>query len=75
MPESACTHEGPDVDFDRVVCPDPCGTMHQRCTACGGTAEPCAWEFDIPARPVTDEDIAALPVLDLGALLNAEEER
>lgn len=28
-----CAHQ--DSWFDRSVCPEPCGSMHDRCTACG----------------------------------------
>ena len=32
-PESTCGH--PDTWFDRTLCPEPCGSMHDRCTECG----------------------------------------
>lgn len=47
--EPTCTHDGLDVDvwFDRTICPDPCGSMHQRCTSCGAPTEPCPAEEEL----------------------------
>jgi hypothetical protein len=42
-----CPHCGGDAGlnwFDRSICPDPCGYMHQRCQGCGHAQEDCAWE-------------------------------
>jgi hypothetical protein len=64
-----CTH--PDTWFDRSLCPEPCGAMHDRCTTCGEVVGGCAWEFEVPARPVTDAEIEALPVLDLARFKEA----
>lgn len=38
-----CDHPAPDLDtwFDRSVCPEPCGAMHTRCTACGTALGGC----------------------------------
>jgi len=44
----ACTEF--DVWFDRNVCPDPCGAMHQRCDQCGAPIGGCA--NDTPAQEV-----------------------
>lgn len=38
IPEHACD----SGDFDRVACPEPCGTMHSYCSVCGENQEPCA---------------------------------
>lgn len=27
--------------FDRIACPEPCGTMHTLCSVCDETSEPC----------------------------------
>ena len=32
-----------DTWFDRTVCADPCGGMHQRCTNCGVALDGCTW--------------------------------
>ena len=29
-------------DFDRTVCPEPCGMMHSYCTFCGKRQDSCA---------------------------------
>lgn len=34
--------------FDRSVCAEPCGSMHDRCSACGVTTEPCPNEPEAP---------------------------
>jgi hypothetical protein len=33
-------------DFDRTVCPEPCGAMHSYCTGCGSRADECAHEAE-----------------------------
>lgn len=50
-PEHACD----SGDFDRSVCPPPCGTMHSFCTTCGQRQDRCAHET--PA-PTADRDQA-----------------
>ncbi|MFE0472579.1 hypothetical protein ACFW2V_13290 [Streptomyces sp. NPDC058947] len=35
-----------DTWFDRAVCPDPCGQMHQRCTSCGAALDGCVHHMD-----------------------------
>lgn len=35
-----CEHEGGSW-FDRTICPDPCGVMHDRCVDCGQALETC----------------------------------
>ncbi len=35
-------HECDAGDFDRVVCPDPCGMMHSYCSVCGELQDACA---------------------------------
>jgi len=43
--ETPCTH--PDTWFDRSMCAEPCGSMHDRCTQCGVVVgEPCRNESD-----------------------------
>ncbi|MFF9850476.1 hypothetical protein [Streptomyces litmocidini] len=38
-----CAH--PDTSFDRSVCAEPCGSMHDRCTDCGGVVgHPCPFD-------------------------------
>lgn len=37
---SACEHRG-DSWFDRTICPEPCDTMHQRCSRCGSPVDRC----------------------------------
>lgn len=37
-------------DFDRSICPDPCGAMHSYCDTCGKRQDPCAHD----TREVTD---------------------
>lgn len=39
---SACEHV--ETWFDRTICPEPCGGMHTRCTACGEALDHCAIE-------------------------------
>jgi len=34
-----CTH--PDSWFDRTLCAEPCGSMHDRCTECGAVLGYC----------------------------------
>lgn len=41
-PAAGCPH--PDSWFDREICPEPCGTMHDRCTDCGVAVDGCAHE-------------------------------
>lgn len=35
-------HECDSGNFDRSVCPDPCGAMHSYCVQCGERQDPCA---------------------------------
>lgn len=48
--EPACDHDGAGLDmwFDRTICQPPCGTMHNRCTACGAAVGGCANEGTAP---------------------------
>lgn len=32
--------------FDRSVCPEPCGSMHTRCTACGMALDECTFDTE-----------------------------
>lgn len=32
-------------DFDRTICPEPCGSMHSYCTRCGARAGACALDL------------------------------
>jgi hypothetical protein len=41
-----CKHER-DSWFDRVICPPPCNTMHNRCFDCGKAMDHCAIEDDL----------------------------
>jgi hypothetical protein len=38
-----CCKDG-DIWFDRTLCPKPCGSMHDRCDACGRAVDGCAIE-------------------------------
>lgn len=35
-------------DFDRNICPEPCGYMHSYCATCGVRQDPCANEPTLP---------------------------
>lgn len=41
--DAECKHDGAQW-FDRTICADPCGSMHQRCVACGSAYGHCCWE-------------------------------
>lgn len=49
--EPACRNCGQHAEtwFDRSVCAEPCGSAHNRCSACGFPAEDCA--HDAPQVP------------------------
>lgn len=34
-------HDCDSGDFDRVACPEPCGTMHTYCSTCGDIQDIC----------------------------------
>jgi len=36
-----CPHD--ESWFDRSICPEPCGTMHDYCVKCGECVDPCYW--------------------------------
>lgn len=40
VPEHPCD----TGDFDRTICPEPCGYMHSYCATCGVRQDPCANE-------------------------------
>lgn len=40
-------HQCDTGNFDRSLCPEPCGYMHSYCTTCGDRQDPCAHE--VPA--------------------------
>lgn len=44
--EAPCDHTGPDAGpwFDRAICPEPCGAMHERCSRCGAALGHCPVE-------------------------------
>ncbi len=44
-------------DFSRMVCPEPCGTMHSYCSTCGSLQDEC------PNVGWRDNAKAALPVI------------
>lgn len=52
-----------DAWFDRTVCADPCGSMHQRCTACGAALDGCAW---FAAETAAAAPVAGQPPADTG---------
>lgn len=56
---------GGDTWFDRSICPEPCGSMHTRCGACGGTLGVCWWDEE-QARP-SDYDLAVARMLSQAA--------
>lgn len=33
-----------DTWFDRMICAEPCGSMHDRCAECGASTGHCPWE-------------------------------
>lgn len=35
------SHECDSGDFDRTICPEPCGTMHSYCSTCGKCQDAC----------------------------------
>lgn len=37
-------HSCDSGNFDRAICPEPCGMMHSYCTTCGERADKCAHE-------------------------------
>lgn len=47
---------GADVWFDWSICPEPCDTMHYRCTECGKAVDRC--DHDEPAVRATFRDAA-----------------
>ena len=40
-----CEHRG-DTWFDRQLCAQPCGAMHDRCVACGEAVDSCVLQED-----------------------------
>jgi hypothetical protein len=46
-PEPPSEHECDTGNFDRTICPEPCGRMHSYCDTCGERQDDCAHE---PAR-------------------------
>jgi hypothetical protein len=40
----ACIHDPGNTWFDRELCAEPCGAMHQRCRDCGRPTDQCHWE-------------------------------
>lgn len=38
-------------DFDRNICPEPCGYMHSYCARCGVRQDPCAHEAPSGDQP------------------------
>ena len=46
-PTPPCDHCGHGVWFDRTICPDPCGAMHERCINCGSAVSLCVHESDV----------------------------
>ena len=50
-------------DFDRSICPEPCGRMHSYCTYCGARQDPCAHDRAVAAADRLFPELAAvLPV-------------
>jgi hypothetical protein len=43
-------------DFDRNICPDPCGYMHSYCATCGVRQDPCAHETTDQTDSLTDSE-------------------
>ncbi len=41
-----CSADSANNYFDRSLCPEPCGKMHQRCRECGLAQDECGWEPD-----------------------------
>lgn len=39
-----CAGHAGNNTFDRSVCPEPCGSMHTRCLACGAALDGCPFE-------------------------------
>lgn len=38
------THVHDTGNFDRTICPEPCGAMHSYCAVCGKRQDPCAFD-------------------------------
>jgi hypothetical protein len=54
-PDDVTPHVCDSGNFDRTICPDPCGAMHSFCDTCGQRQDPCAHEptpDDVKARAV-----------------------
>lgn len=48
-----------DSWFDRSVCPDPCGSMHDVCTNCGHVIGHCSWRLEAAQPKPRDLALAA----------------
>ena len=46
-------------DFDRTICPEPCGYMHSYCARCGVRQDPCA--HDTTTSPNGQTNIESTP--------------
>jgi hypothetical protein len=57
-----CQH--PDSWFDRAICPEPCGSAHNRCSRCGSAVNGCIFEEGMsepqakPGMHIPDRDSA-----------------
>lgn len=38
LSNEGCSHD--ETYFERIMCPEPCGSMHTYCSACGVALEP-----------------------------------
>ena len=54
LPPECCPGAG--TWFDRSICPEPCDTMHDRCTECGKAVDGC--DHDEPTDRATFRDAA-----------------
>jgi hypothetical protein len=57
-----CTHNG-DTWFDRSFCPEPCGSMHDRCVECG-CAPGCYFESEEHADDVNGSLCASIIAIE-----------
>lgn len=70
---------GTDTWFDRSVCAEPCGSMHDRCTGCGAiVGQSCPIDYDANLKKFEDDVLAGRvggPVAEPGTLEHFAEQR
>lgn len=60
-------------NFDRTLCPEPCGSMHSFCSTCGVRQDPCAHDQPAEKDAVTQTEWGVV-IDDLGSADMAESE-